>query len=336
LPEARSQMGYPHWVENIVDVCMAIQPGEKVLLITDEPMAIMRQQLVERIAAVGASEVWSYVMPDAVRPLKRYPETILALVEEVDVLLGFEHRRDPAVEMPRIIELFQTFERGHARFGWGPFITEDILEHEMSADYTEIADLTNRLGSRLDGRAQVRLTTALGTDLTLVISGRTVMRDTGLFHKAHEHGNLPAGECYIAPIENRTNGVFVVDKSYPDILVEEPIRLTVKDGRVTEIDGGREAQQLAAIIRDNEQKPDGEGCRVVCELGIGTNPNARLQGNVLTDEKVMGTVHIAIGHNALASYGGQNRAPIHLDGVIGGPTLIVDGDTLIRDGEYLV
>ncbi len=90
------------------------------------------------------------------------------------------------------------------------------------------------------------------------------------------------------------------------------------------------------MMRDNEQKPYGEGCRVVCELGIGTNPNARLQGNVLTDEKVMGTVHIAIGHNALASYGGQNRAPIHLDGVIGGPTLIVDGETLIKDGKYLV
>ena len=70
--------------------------------------------------------------------------------------------------------------------------------------------------------------------------------------------------------------------------------------------------------------------------GDRTNPNARLQGNVLTDEKVMGTVHIAIGHNALASYGGQNRAPIHLDGVIGQPTLVVDGETLIENGKYLV
>ena len=75
---------------------------------------------------------------------------------------------------------------------------------------------------------------------------------------------------------------------------------------MVDIQGGREAQQLLAMIADGERKPHGEGCRVVCELGIGTNPNARLQGNVLTDEKVMGTVHIAIGHNALAAYGGQN------------------------------
>ncbi len=329
-------MSYPRWVENIVDVCMAIQPGEKVLLITDEPMDIMRKLLVERIAQVGVSEMWSYILPDATRPLPHYPAALYDLARAVDVVLIFEHRRNPEIETPRALEMVEAVEAGSARFASGPMINPSILEHELSADYREIAALTNRLGDALKGRSQVRITTALGTDLTLDIAGRTVMRDTGLFHKARDHGNLPAGECYVAPIENRTQGVFVVDKSYPGILIEEPIRLTVKDGRVTTIDGGREAQQLAAMVRDNEQKPYGEGCRVVCELGIGTNPNARLQGNVLTDEKVMGTVHIAIGHNALASYGGQNRAPIHLDGVIGGPTLIVDGDTLIRDGEYLV
>ncbi len=329
-------MVYPQWVKNIVDVCMAIQQGEKVLLITDEPMAVMRQQLVERIAEIGAGELWSYVVTDATRPLPHYPALLYELAGSVDVVLIFEHRRNPEIETPRALEMVEAVERGNARFASGPMINHSILEHELNADYHQIADLTNRLGDELDGRAHARITTALGTDLEMTISGRKVMRDTGLFHKPRDHGNLPAGECYVAPIEDQTNGVFVVDKSYPGILIDEPIRLTVERGRVVEITGGREAQQLLAMVRDGERKPYGEGCRVVCELGIGTNPNARLQGNVLTDEKVMGTVHIAIGHNALASYGGQNRAPIHLDGVIGDPTLIVDGKTLIKDGDYLV
>lgn len=329
-------MAYPRWVENIVDVCMAIQPGEKVLLITDEPMAIMRQQLVERISQVGVAEMWSYTVPDATRPLPHYPAPLYDLVPHMDVVLIFEHRRNPEVETPRALEMFQTIERSNVRFATGPMINKTILEHELSADYREIAALTGRLGERLDGHSYVRLTTALGTDLELEITGRQVMRDTGLFHKPHDHGNLPAGECYIAPIEDRTNGVFVVDKSFPGILVQEPIYLTVERGRVVEITGGSEAQKLLDMIHDGERKPFGEGCRVVCELGIGTNPKARLQGNVLTDEKVMGTVHVAIGHNALASYGGQNRAPLHLDGVIGKPTLVVDGETLIKDGKYLV
>ncbi len=74
------------------------------------------------------------------------------------------------------------------------------------------------------------------------------MRDTGLFHKAREHGNLPAGECYVAPIEDRTSGVFVVDKSYPGILIEEPIRLTVRR-RARRHD--RRRARSAAVGRDD-------------------------------------------------------------------------------------
>lgn len=329
-------MAYPRWVENIVDVCMAIQPEEKVLLITDEPMAVMRQQLTERIVEIGPAELWAYTVADATRPLAHYPSRLYDLAEAADVVLVFEHRRYPEIETPRALELIQAIERGTARFASGPMINHSILDHELSADYRAIADLTNRLGDRLNGCSQVHITTPLGTDLALDITGRQVMRDTGLFHTPRTHGNLPAGECYVSPLEDRTNGVFVVDKSYPGILIEEPVRLTVENGRVVDIQGGREAQHLRDIIADAERKPNGEGARVVCELGIGTNPNARLQGNVLTDEKVMGTVHIAIGHNALAAYGGQNHAPIHLDGVIGDPTLIVDGATLIENGQYLV
>ncbi|MBN1563598.1 MAG: aminopeptidase [Anaerolineae bacterium] len=329
-------MDYPRWVENIVDVCLAIQPGEKVLLITDEPMAVMRQLLTERIAAIGPAELWAYTVPDAVRPLPHYPDLLYQVAEQADVILSFEHRRDPEVETPRALEMFQAFERGQARFATGPMIDHSILDHELSADYHEIAALTNRLGDRLEGRASVRITTALGTDLELAIQGRSIKRDTGMIHTPRKMGNLPAGECYVAPLEDQTNGVFVVDKSYPGMLLNQPIYLTVERGRVVQIEGGAEANQLRAIIQDAERKPHGEGSRVVCELGIGTNPNARLQGNVLTDEKVMGTVHIAIGHNALASYGGQNSAPIHLDGVIGEPTLVVDGETLIKNGQYLV
>ncbi len=329
-------MDYPRWVKNIVDVCMAIQPGEKVLLITDEPMAIMRQHLTERIAEIGPAELWAYTVPDAVRPLPHYPDLLYQVAQQADVVLSFEHHRYPEIETARALEMLQAVERGHARYGTGPMIDHSILDHELSADYQEIAALTNRLGDRLEGRSAVHITTTLGTDLELDITGRSIKRDTGLIHTPGQMGNLPAGECFVAPVEDRTNGIFIVDKSYPRLLIKKPITLLVENGRVVDIDGGSEADQLRAIIQDAESKPHGEGARVVCELGIGTNPNARLQGNVLTDEKVMGTVHIAIGHNALASYGGQNVAPIHLDGVIGDPTLVVDGETLIRNGHYLV
>ena len=223
-------MATPRWVENIVDVCMAICPGETVLLVTDEPMAIMRRELVEHIVKIGPAELWSYTVADATRPLAHYPAALYALAESTDVVLIFEHRRNPEVETPRALEMLQAIERGNARLASGPMINESILEHELSADYRQVAALTNRLGEQMNGRSQVRITTALGTDLELDITGRQVMRDTGLFHHPREHGNLPAGECYVSPIEDRTSGVFVVDKSYPGILIQKPISLLSNAG----------------------------------------------------------------------------------------------------------
>src|SRR5258705_1898415 len=103
---------------------------------------------------------------------------------------------------------------------------------------------------------------------------------------------------------------------------------------------GIQSDERVLLITDealeNEQKPHGEGSRTIAELGIGTNPYARITGNVMTDEKVMGTIHIAIGHNAVPPYNGQNHAPIHLDGVMGNPTVTVDGMPLIDNCTYLI
>ena len=77
----------------------------------------------------------------------------------------------------------------------------------------------------------------------------------------------------------------------------------------------------------------GDAARVIAELGIGTNPLARLQGNIITDEKVLGTIHVAIGSNN--HLGGNNIATTHIDGVVGEPTLEIDGKVLIENGKHL-
>jgi leucyl aminopeptidase (aminopeptidase T) len=119
------------------------------------------------------------------------------------------------------------------------------------------------------------------------------------------------------------------------VVIDKPIRLTFGGGRVVSISGDTEAKKLKKIIRRAEKLPNGENTRNIAEFGIGTNPAARITGKVITDEKVMGTVHIAIGHNAMPPYNGQNVAPIHLDFVMDNPTLVVDGEVLIDNGEYL-
>jgi leucyl aminopeptidase (aminopeptidase T) len=323
------------WFENVVNVCMGIQPGEKVLLITDAALASEQEQLASAIQAIGSVELRRWTLPEDQRPLKVAPPDILECARTFDAGIQFLGHTTNA-ELPYRFSLIQaTNEGGKMRFGVGLNIDQAILDHELMADYQEIAAITNKLYDRLKERLKVHITSPLGTDLTMSIQGRIVATDPGILREPGFH-NLPSGECYVAPLEDSADGLFVVDKSFPEIVIKEPIRITFEHGRVTNIAGGQEAEQLEAVIADAETKPTGEGSRTIAELGIGTNPYARITGNVMTDEKVMGTIHIAIGHNAVPPYNGQNRAPIHLDGVMGQPTLTIDGDTLIDNGEYLV
>lgn len=323
------------WFENVVNVCMGIQPGERVLLITDALLTKEQEQLARTIQAVGNVELRRWTLPDDQRPLKVAPQDILDCARTFDAGIQFlGHTTNE--ELPYRFSLIQAASEGSTmRFASGLNIDQAILDHELMADYNEIAAITNKLHDRLDGRSQVHITSPLGTDLTMSIKGRIVATDPGILREPGFH-NLPSGECYVAPLEDSANGLFVVDKSFPEIVIKEPIRITFENGRITAIAGGSEAARLEAVIADAEKKPTGEGSRTIAELGIGTNPYARITGNVMTDEKVMGTIHIAIGHNAVPPYNGQNHAPIHLDGVMGQPTLTIDGATLIDNGRYLV
>jgi len=78
----------------------------------------------------------------------------------------------------------------------------------------------------------------------------------------------------------------------------------------------------------------GKDARNIAEFGIGTNDSAKLSGVLLEDEKVMGTIHIAVGNNV--SMGGSVNVPIHLDGVVKKPTVWMDGKLLMKDGKLLV
>jgi len=323
------------WYDNVVHVCMGVQPGERVLLITDLALAKEQEQLANTIKAIGPAALKRWTLPENERPLKIAPPDLLETARTFDVGIQFLGSTTTAEQPYRFSLMQATSEGGKMRFGVGLNIDQAILEHELMADYQEVAAITNRLHAFLQNCSEVHITSPLGTDLTLSITGRIIATDPGVV-RTPGFRNLPSGECFVAPLEDSANGLLVIDKSFPNILIKEPIRLRFEHGRAVEITGGAEADRLLAQIADGEKLPHGEGCRTIAELGIGTNPFARITGNVMTDEKVMGTIHIAIGHNAMPPFYGQNHAPIHLDGVMGNPTVTVDGELMIDNGKYLV
>jgi leucyl aminopeptidase (aminopeptidase T) len=160
------------------------------------------------------------------------------------------------------------------------------------------------------------------------IEGRNGIADTGLLTERGAFGNLPAGEAFLAPVEGTAAGTIVVDGSVGDSgALTDPITLVVSAGYVTEIRGDASGG-LEKLLQ-----PHGRDAYSIAELGIGTNDRARIVGNVLEDEKVLGTVHIAMGNNAFM--GGKVNVPSHHDAVLRRPDLLIDGTAIMRAGEIV-
>ncbi|VAX26448.1 hypothetical protein MNBD_IGNAVI01-62, partial [hydrothermal vent metagenome] len=212
-----------------------------------------------------------------------------------------------------------------------PGITTDVMIRGLSADYKKIASLTLKMKKIFDRTDDVRITATNGTDISLKIGGRTAIASKGLFHKKGEGGNLPTGETFVAPIEGSAGGIFVVDGSMTGIGVigKQPIKIEVEKGYATKITGGAKAKKLINMLDEYGKK-----ARNIAELGIGANDKAKLNGNLLEDEKVLGTVHLALGNNI--TMGGNVSVPIHLDGVIKKPTVYFDGKVVMLKGKLLM
>lgn len=318
----------PQWTKNIVHTCMGLQHGEKFLVVVDEPLSHAREAILSEAAKVGLAELWSYTFPNANRPFSEYPPQLVSLMTEMDAIVLLLSTMDMTNEFPAWTAAKTVVMKSEARSGWGTFIDQGVLDNEMSADYEQIATLTSSLAKRLHGSSTAHVTTELGTDLRMSLAGREWREDTGKLRGQGVFGNLPAGEIYIAPIEHSAEGVLVIDKCLPGLLLTEPVKLFFEQGRITKVEGKAGADYLEKAFNQH-----GDSARVIAELGIGTNPIARLQGNIITDEKVFGTIHVAVGRSDFI--GGKNVSSTHIDGVVGKPTLAIDGEILISEGDYI-
>lgn len=195
-----------------------------------------------------------------------------------------------------------------------PGITEDMLLHgAMSADYSIVEKETNEMTAKLTEMNQVTIFTGKEDyQLTIPIKGRDGVPSTGVFRGKAASGNLPSGEAFIAPLEDLANGKIEINGSIAGIgLLEEPVLLTVKQGRLIHATGEAGKRLLYLLGDDNG--------RLLGELGIGTNYAARLTGNILEDEKAYNTVHVAFGSNH--TFGGAVKADVHIDCVTREPRL---------------
>ena len=210
-----------------------------------------------------------------------------------------------------------------------PGITEEIILGTFFQDYQLVRKRVNQICDLLDQAETIRVRTDIGTDISFDVQHRKGRgRKGGIYTEKGAWGNLPCGEAFIAPVEGSTQGIYMIDASLSRLgKVEEPISIRVKDGKATDISGGRQAEELWNILEQ-------AGCPeafFIAEFGIGCNPSAVLCGISLADEKALGTCHIALGSNVY--FGGPINAGIHVDGIIKQPSIDFDNRIIMSWGS---
>ena len=214
-----------------------------------------------------------------------------------------------------------------ARIATMPSITEDIANRCLDVDYDSLKAESVRIYNIFKGTSNFKIRTVSGTNLTFDAGqGQFFGEHGGVLDYPGACGNLPEGEISFAPTS--CDGVFVVDASFPELgVLSSPITFKVCDNVVYEITGER-----AGEITDRLDRVGPKAYRIA-EFGIGLNPKAKISGNILEDEKVIGTIHIAVGNDL--SYGGSNDVPLHLDGVIMSPDILIDEKILMKNGRFI-
>jgi leucyl aminopeptidase (aminopeptidase T) len=309
-------------VEAVVRDCLGVKSGEDVLVICNPRTQELGERLRDEAQGVGADAVLAVIAERASHAAEP-PDPVAAAMAAADVVLA-----------PTIQSLSHTASRKAAsdrgvRIATLPGVTEEMLARVMSADMEALRRKGHAIAGALDAASEARITCANGSDLRLGLEGRAAIPDTGELTEPGAFGNLPAGEGFIAPVEGTGEGRLVVDGSIAGIgIVEEPVGLRVDAGHLTDAAGAAGARLMELLTEHGEEATN------VAELGIGSNEKAVLTGEVLEDEKILGTAHVAFG--ASAGIGGTVQVPVHLDCVVMKPEVSLDGEPIVRAGELLV
>ncbi len=348
----------------LVDYAVEAGEGEQVLVAAGAAAEPLVKEVYTRLLRVGATPIPQVALPgiqelffEHAREIhyEKTPPAIHALYEGVDAVIsimaphntkalaGVDPRkqqalgkRDKAVQdlvigrerwaltLYPTQALAQESEMGLEEYEEFVFEAMALGEDDPVRYWLQKAEEQGRLIERLEAAREVRIV-GPGTDLTLSIEGRRFINGDG-------RHNMPCGEVFTGPVEDSANGEIYfgvpVAVAGREVL---GVRLGFEEGRVVEASAEKGEEYLNAMLAADE------GARYLGELGIGTNYGIpRATKNILFDEKLGGTVHLAIGRSYNQT-GGKNDSSVHWDLICDlreGGELYADGELVEKDGAF--
>lgn len=312
-------------IERVLTECAGARSGEQALVVTDFDAD---QDIVAAFASALLArglEMSIITSRRAVVPGSAPPEAVARAMVAADLIL--ELTSNFIGSAPCRVEAC----RNGARYLTMPGLTWHTLRPAgpFWVDFAAAREVAERLGRRIDAADTYRLVTDAGTDLQGVFTGRKGRPLHGVATVAGSYMAPPDIEVGAAPVEGTSKGVIMIDGPMlfmSDGPPSQPVRLTIEDGRAVAIEGPDAHFLVDTITRCEDERMD-----VVAEVSVGMNPCARPGGSPLELEGALGAAHVALGNNV--AYGGQNAASSHLDSILFGATLYLDGHKVLEHGR---
>jgi aminopeptidase len=352
--------------EIIVDRCIDLQPDENVVVSMPPVAEDLRVALYEEIGKVGANPVMLARGDRGIgtdRAARAYlravdaddisePEHLLKLFEHADAAVVARPHENVSEQSDVSTETGSAFAAAYrdvlnARLdtkwclthypapadaqlaGMSTPAYEEFVYEAMNKDWDAVEDHQAQMVEILDPAEEVRIVSGDTTDVTMSVADMTTLNDSG-------SNNLPAGEVFTAPVPDSVEGEVLFDKPvYHQAREIQGAYLEFEDGEVVDFAADQNEDVLAGILNTDD------GARRLGELGIGMNRDIdQFTYNMLFDEKMGDTVHMALGRAYPATVGEaveQNESAKHVDMIVDmseDSFIEVDGEIVQRDGTF--
>ncbi len=320
---------------NAVEVCLKVQPGERVVLIADERSLPIASSLAGQLDRVGARTV-AFVLEDyASRPLTSMPTPVLEALS--DCRVSFYTARAKRGELKARMEMTRVINRRKIRHAHMVNITPRIMRQGMRADFLRVDRLSQTLLDKARGARRIYAESAGGTRLEAEFSPRLRWIKTSGIIGTDKWGNLPGGEIFTSP--DRVDGTFVADGVVGDYLCDKygdlrdsPLRIRIENSRIVELESSNQQllEDFAAYTSTDSNS------NRVGEFAIGTNLSVKdVIGNILQDEKIPG-IHVAFGHPYSEHTGQTWKSTTHIDCVGRSFDIWIDDEQIMESGRFRI
>ena len=315
----------------VIDTCMDVRRGENILIICDPTTTEIGQSLHDA-ASLRSDRVLLVVMPKGRHHGDEPPAPVANLMRQQQVVIA-----PTRYSLTHTKAVRQAIKDG-SRVATMPGMTVEMFtEGGMSADFNIIKKNIGEMSNLLRRKRIINVKSDTGTNVTFEVNWREwKLDDNGICNRPRMLTNLPAGKIFTLPREGTMNGTIVIDGSWDSDLVDEPVVLQIENGLVVDVKGGTAAAQIRQTFGEAAKRlknKDQENVWTIAEFGFGMNPNARVAGNVLEDEKRLGTAYFSIGDNT--TLGGSAAVGIQISGVLERPSIWMDETLLFEEGQFV-